>query len=336
MITVNDVAKLVSGKVLGDGKTPVKGIAPSALAEEGDITFAMSEADLKQAGKSRASCVLTNAEVTDYPKTVLRVEDMKLAMTVLYNAMLEMRPPAKGVVHPTAVIAENASLGKNVSVGPNAVIGEGAQISDNTAISANCVVGKGVKVGQNVCLYPNVTIYDHVIIGDRVTIHSGTVIGADGFGYIPKDGKVYKVPQMGTVVIEDNVEIGANTCIDRGTFKNTVIGKEVKIDNLVQIAHNVEVQNNVFIAGLTGIAGSATIGENTMIGGNVGIADHVIVGKNVKIGAKTGVHGHVRDNEVIFGYPYREAGDAKKLYGLLSLLIKHASKFRKLLRDHPD
>ncbi|MFQ5952069.1 MAG: UDP-3-O-(3-hydroxymyristoyl)glucosamine N-acyltransferase [Candidatus Omnitrophota bacterium] len=318
MITVNEVAKLVGGVVEGDGTLSVKGMAPVAFAKDGDLTFAFSEEEFKQVEASTASCVLTTMEAPSLSKTSLRIKDPKLAMTVIYNAMLELTPPAKSVIHPSAVIAESASLGENVSIG------------------ANCVIGKNVKIGSGTVLYPNVTVYDNVVIGSKVIIHSGAVIGADGYGFIPKDGRIYKVPQMGSVIIEDDVEIGANTCVDRGTFTDTVIGKGSKLDNLVQIAHNVKLGKNVLVAGQSGIAGSSTVGDNTMMGGSVGISDHVNVGKNVKIGARTGVHGHVKDNEVIFGYPFRPAADAKKVFALMSLFLKHAKKIRKFIRSLPE
>ncbi|MFC1643734.1 UDP-3-O-(3-hydroxymyristoyl)glucosamine N-acyltransferase [Candidatus Omnitrophota bacterium] len=336
MVTVDEIARLVGGTVVGDGKTEIKGMAPTAIAAEGDMTFALDEEGLRQAEKSAASCVLTTDDVQNYSKAILRVGEIKLAMTVLYNAMLEMTPPKMGVIHTSAIIAESASLGKNVSVGPGAVIGESTQVGDDAFIGANCVIGKNVSLGQRACLYPNVTVYDYTGIGNKVIIHSGAVIGSDGFGYVPKDGKVYKVPQMGNVIIEDDVEIGANACIDRGTFANTVIGKGTKIDNQVQIAHNIKIGKNVLIAAQTGIAGSTTVGDNTMMGGQVGVADHVNIGKNVKIGAKTGVHGHVKDDRIIFGYPFREAADARKLHAILSLVLKNSRKFRTLLRNLPD
>ncbi|RKY41729.1 MAG: UDP-3-O-(3-hydroxymyristoyl)glucosamine N-acyltransferase [Candidatus Makaraimicrobium thalassicum] len=336
MITVNEIAKLVDGTVGGDGGIHIKGMASSRFAEEGDITFALDGEELERAGKSRASCVLTMVDMENYPKTTLRVGDMKLAITMLYNAMLEMKPPGKGVIHPAAVIAKSAGLGRDVSIGPNAVIGEAARIGDNTTVSANCVIGKNVTIGQRSCLYPNVTVYDCSVIGDRVIIHSGSVIGADGFGYVPREGKIYKVPQMGNVVIEDDVEIGANSCVDRGTFTSTVIGRGVKLDNQVQIAHNVKLGRNVIIAGQSAVAGSSTVGDNTMLGGQVGITDHVSIGSNVKAGAKTGITGNVKDDKVIFGYPAREVADARKLFALLSLLLKNARKFRALLRNSPD
>ncbi|MEA3489825.1 MAG: UDP-3-O-(3-hydroxymyristoyl)glucosamine N-acyltransferase [Candidatus Omnitrophota bacterium] len=335
MFTVNDIVKFTGGTVIGDGKVPISGISSCVFAEEGDITFAQDDKGLEEAKKSNASCVITTAETENYPKTVLRVDDLKKALTMLYNAMLELSPPKKGDIHPSAVIAESARLGDNVSIGPYAVIEEDAFISDNAAIGANCFIGNGVTVGRNARVYPNVVLYEHTVLGNDVTIHAGTVIGADGFGYIPKDGKIYKVPQMGNVIIEDGVEIGANVCIDRGTFDKTVIEKGSKIDNLVQIAHNVKLGKNVLIAAFSGVAGSVTIGENTMIGGQVGIAEHVNIGKNVKLGARAGVSGTVEDGKVLLRNPARSPSDVRKLDGLLCLLIKHSDKFKAFLRKLP-
>ncbi len=333
MITVNQLAKLVDGVVEGDGNAVITGMSPLSSAKSGDITFALSEKDFREALGTSASCVLTTMAAPSLPKTLLRIKDPKTAITILYNAMTEMAPPPKGGIHPTAIISEKASLGKNVSIGPNAVIDDGAVVGDGSAIGTNSVIGKGVKIGSGTKIHPNVTIYDGVKIGNKVIIHSGSVIGADGFGFIPKDGKNYKVPQMGIVVIEDEVEIGANSCIDRATFGETFIAKGTKIDNLVQIAHNVNIGKNTLIAAQTGIAGSATVGENTMMGGQVGIADHAKIGSNVKLAAKSGISGRVLDNAILFGYPARDAQETKKLNALLSLFVRHSSQIKKLIRE---
>lgn len=336
MFTAGRVASFLEATVIGDGNVRVRGMASPRIARKGDITFATNAEELEKAKESRASCVLTTIETENYPKTILYVKDIKKALTILYNGILEFMPPAKGSLHPTAIIAPDVKIGHNVGVGPYAVIGDGSELGENSVIGANSVIGKNVKIGKSSHIYPNVTIYDHSEIGNNVTIHAGSVIGADGFGYVPKDDKIYKVPQMGIVIIEDGVEIGANTCIDRGTFEDTVIGKNTKIDNLVQVAHNVKIGKNVFLAGQVGIAGSATIGDNTMLGGQVGVSDHVDVGKNVKAGAKTGIYGSVGDNKTLFGYPYREADDARKLHGLLSILIKYERRLRRFLRTLPE
>ncbi len=335
-LSADEISRFIGGKVMGDGGAKVKDMSSAAFAKEGDITFASTEEELSAAEKSKASCVLTTVKKDRYSKPVILVDDIKRALTVMYNAMLEIKPPRKGSIHPTAVISEKTRLGKNVSVGPYAVIEEDVQIGDNSAIGANCYVGRKTAIGNNCRIYPNTVIYDQTVIRDKVIVHSGSVIGADGFGYVPRGEKIYKVPQMGNVIIEDNVEIGANTCIDRGTFANTVVGEGTKIDNLVQVAHNTKIGRNVLIAGQTGIAGSCEIGDGTMMGGNVGVADHVRVGKNAKIGAKTGVHGHVPEGKTIFGYPYREADEARKMHALLSLLIKHSRKLRAFLRTLPE
>ncbi len=336
MVKLSDVAKLVGGKVVGDPETEVNGIVAPEFAQENDITFAMDKTDLEAIAVSKAACVLTTMELDNYAKPLLCVGDMKFSMTVLYNAMLKMTPPRKGNIHIKAVVEETATIGENISIGANAVIGKNAVIGDDSTIEENCTIGDNVKVGQKTTLYANVTLYKDVVIGNNVIIHSGTVIGADGFGYIPKDGNIYKVPQLGTVIIEDNVEIGANTCIDRGTFTTTVISKGTKIDNLVQIAHNVKTGKNNLIAAQAGIAGSTIIGDNVMMGGSAGIADHVKIGANAKIGAGSGVTGNVPENGVVFGYPHREATEAKKLHGLLSIILKHSKEFRKFLRDLPE
>lgn len=335
MITVNQLAKLVDGLVEGDGDAVITGMAPLSLAQKGDLTFALSEKDFLAAQTTTASCILTVMQAPPIPKTLLRIKDPKIAITILYDTMTSMLPPAKGGIHPSAIISDNAVLGKNVYVGENVVIGDGSEIGDDSYLGANTVIGKAVKIGSRTKLYPNVTIYDGIKIGNKVRIHASTVIGADGFGYIPKDGKIYKVPQMGIVVIEDNVEIGANTCIDRATFGETVISEGSKIDNLVQVAHNVKMGKNVIMAAQSGIAGSAVIGENTMMGGQVGIADHAKVGKNVIFAAKSGVSGRTDDNVILYGYPAREGREFKRINAMLSLFAKHADKLKKLLRDTP-
>ncbi len=336
MITVNEIAKLLDGKVVGDGNAQIHGMSAPSFAKEGEITFIADEKNFEEAGKSAASCVLTAGEAPDLAKTAILVKDMKLAVTMLYNIIENNKPPAKGTIHKTAVLAGNVKLGKNVSIGPYAIVGKNTTVGDNSSIGANCVIGKNVKIGASTQIYPNVTIYDLTVIGNKVGIHSGSVIGADGFGYVSREGKVYKVPQLGNVVIEDEVEIGANTCIDRGTFTTTVIGKGSKLDNLVQIAHNDKIGRNVMVAAQTGIAGSSSVGDGTLVGGQVGVADHVKIGSNVKIGAQSGVIGLIRDNETIFGYPAKDAKKSKSELAFLSWLEKHSKKLRKLLREVSD
>jgi len=336
MITVNEIAKVVNGTVQGDGNVKITGMSSPAYAKEGDLTFAVDEESMAVSAKSKAACVMVAADITTFPKTVLRVKDMKVSLTVLYNALEKMRPPAKGVIHPAAIVDSTAVLGKDVAIGPCAVIGKGTKIGDHSYIGAGSVIGDNVIIGAGTKIYPNVTIYDMMNVGSNVIIHSGAVIGADGFGFLPKDGVMYKVPQMCSVVIEDNVEIGANTCIDRGTFVNTVIGKGTKLDNLVQIAHNVKTGKNVVIAAQTGIAGSSTVGDNVMMGGQVGVADHVKIEKNVKIGAQSGVTvKRVADGAVLFGTLAQDATQWLKKEAFANWLYKNAKKIRELVKEQP-
>ncbi len=337
MITVNEMAKLVGGSVQGNGDVKITGLAPAAFARDGDLTFALDEGEMKAAEKSKAACVLTRLKPSGFPKTVLIVNDLKESLVVLYNVVQKMKPSEKGTIHPTAVIDETAVLGENVSVGPYTVIGKNARIGDNSALGANCSIGDNVTIGSSTRLYSNVSVYELSVIGNNVIIHAGVVIGSDGFGFIPKGDRVLKVPQMGNVVIEDDVEIGANCCIDRGTFSNTVIGKGTKLDNLVQVAHNVKLGRNVLIAGQSGIAGSATVGDNTMMGGQVGVSDHVSIGKDVKIGAQSGVSKQtVRDGAVLFGCPAKDANEIRKQTAFVARLYKNAGKIRKLLKKFSE
>ncbi|HNX91510.1 MAG TPA: UDP-3-O-(3-hydroxymyristoyl)glucosamine N-acyltransferase, partial [Candidatus Omnitrophota bacterium] len=227
-------------------------------------------------------------------------------------------------------------------VGPYAVIGENTKIGNNTVIGANVFIGKNVSIGDNVKIFANASVYDGMIIHNRVILHSGVVVGADGFGYVPKGDKIYKVPQLGSVIIEEDVEIGANTCVDRGTFTDTIVSKGTKIDNLVMIAHNVRLGKNVIIAGQCGIAGSSVIGDNTMMGGQVGIKDHATIGKNNKIAAQAGITKDFPEEGItIFGYPAQEASQATKELAFIRLLFKKAGKIYKLLKladkyDEPE
>ncbi|MDP8299744.1 MAG: UDP-3-O-(3-hydroxymyristoyl)glucosamine N-acyltransferase [Candidatus Tantalella remota] len=333
MFTVDQIAGLVKGEVIGDGKVSIKGMAACTRAEEGDITFATDAASMEYAGKSQASCVLTEADIEGFSKTLLKVKNLKEAVTVLYNAMLEVQQAPEGNIHPEAIVDVSVGLGENVVIGPGTTVGAGTVIGKNTQIGANCAIGSNVVIGEGSRIYATVTVYDGMQIGNKVMIHSGTVIGADGFGYVPAGDKIYKVPQMGRVVIKDNVEIGANSCVDRGTFADTVIGENTKMDNFVQIAHNVKIGKNNLLASQTGVAGSTSTGENVMMGGQVGIADHCKIGNNVKLAANTGISGNIADGEVRLRYPARSPLETKKLDRLMILMLRNAEKFGKFLKD---
>ena len=334
MFTAEKIAEFVAGEVVGDKHISITGLSCPDLAEEGDLTFADCEEAFEKAAKSKASCVVWAGAVNGYPKTVLRVKDLKKTMVILYNAMLELsRSRETAGIHEKAAVSENASIGENVYIGAGAVVGDHSEIGNNARIGANTVVAEKCRVGRDTVLHANVTVYRGAVIGERVTVHSGTVIGADGFGYMQKEEKMYKVPQLANVVIEDDVEIGANSCIDRGAFTDTIIGQGSKIDNLVQVAHNCKLGKNVILAGQTGLAGSVTVGDNVMMGGQVGVSEHKHIGKNARIAAKTGVSKNVREGDIVMGFPARPIKEARKQYALLSFLIKREDKFRELLRQ---
>ena len=230
-----------------------------------------------------------------------------------------------------AVVSDKAKLGKNVALGPYVVIEPGAVIGDSTVLYPFCYIGKNVKVGNNCIFYPNVVIREEVSIGSKVIIHPGSVVGSDGFGYdTKKDWTHAKIPQLGTVVIEDDVELGACVTIDRARFSKTVIGKGSKIDNLVQIAHNVIIGPNCLIAAQTGISGSSELGRNVMLGGQVGVADHLKIGDFVKAGAKTGISKSFPAHSVLFWYPAKPVDKARNVIASIGLLPKLFERVRAL------
>lgn len=327
---ISELARLVGGIVEGNGDIDIKGLAGIESANSGELTFATDEEKLSHAESSKASCVLTNRTVRISTKSLIRVENPKLSFLIVYNT-LNVPKPRVAFRHPTAVVAESVRFGKNVWIGPNVSIGDGVEIGDNVIIEPNSVVMKNCRIGPSCRIYPNVTLYEDTVLGHNVILHSGVVIGADGFGYIKDKGKIYKFPQTGKVVIGDDVEIGANTTIDRGSMSDTMIGAGTKIDNLCQIAHNVKMGGNTIMAAHSGISGSTVIGDNTTIAGKVGIADNLTIGSNVIVGGGSSVIGDVRDGEVVWGFPARPIREMKRQLAVLSWMAKHFKSISKLL-----
>jgi UDP-3-O-[3-hydroxymyristoyl] glucosamine N-acyltransferase len=327
---ISEIARLIGGKVEGYGDIEIKGLAGIDSANPGDLTFATDEDKLSIAEGSKASCILTNKAVRASKKPLIRVDNPKLSFLIIYNTLNTPKPRA-AFRHPTAVVAESVRLGKNVWIGPHVSIEEGVEIGDNAIIESNSVIKKNCRIGASCRIYPNVTLYDDTVLGHNVILHGGAVIGADGFGYVRDKDKIYKFPQTGKVVIGDDVEIGANTTVDRGSMSDTVIGSGSKIDNLVQIAHNVKIGKNTIVAGHTGISGSTTIGENSTIAGKVGIADNLSIGSNVIVGGGSSVIGSIRDNEVVWGFPARPIREMKRQLAVLSWMAKHFKAISALL-----
>ena len=288
--TLQELAARSGGELLGDPAQVVTGAASLPEATSGEISFFANPKYMPLLRKTRASAVFVPADFTESTSAAqIRVENPAKAFEQVVRSLTPEPVRFAPGVHPTAVVSPDASLGERVSIQPHAVIEAGVVIGDDTIIGANSYLGHGTTVGRACMIYPQVTVRERTIIGDRVILHSGAIIGADGFGFQIVDGRQQKIPQIGIVQLDDDVEVGANTTIDRARFGRTWIKEGAKIDNLVQIAHNVVVGRHSVIAAQTGIAGSSRVGDYVMIGGNVGVTDHVEIGDRNIIGARTGV-----------------------------------------------
>jgi UDP-3-O-[3-hydroxymyristoyl] glucosamine N-acyltransferase len=303
-LKVAQIAELVGGEVHGDTTLVIDSVASLKNAGPHDLTYAEERFE-DQIGQTRAGCVIVRSGQFA-GRTTITVRNPKLAFARAANVLLTGTEEPR-VIHATAVVAADAAIGNDVKIGPAAVIESGAAIGNNTIVEAGCYVGRGVRIGNDCTLYPRVVIYRDVEIGNRVTIHAGAVIGADGFGFVPQGSTYVKFPQAGKVIVEDDVEIGANTCVDRGSLEITIIRRGTKIDNLVQIAHNVEIGPDTVIAAQTGISGSCTIGAHSIIGGQVGIGEHAELDPGTVLGGQAGVLNskHVRAGEILWGTPVR-------------------------------
>lgn len=331
--TLKEIAKFINGELIGDGEIEIKEIKSIEEARDGDLSVLISSKYEEALAKSRASAFLVPKDIKNtHNRNVIKVDFPSMALSrVIALVMPGAIPHPKGR-HKTAIISESASIGNNVVIGPYVIINDDAAIGDNTILYPYCYVGKGSKIGSDCLFYPNVVIRERVVIGNRVIIHPGTVIGGDGFGYdTQKDGTHFKIPQLGTVVVEDDVEVGACVTIDRARFDKTIIGKGSKIDNLVQIAHNVIIGPYCLIAGQTGISGSSTLGRNVVLGGQVGIADHIKLGDFVMAGGKTGISKSFPvPKTILFGYPARPVDKAREMIACTGLLPKLFARVRAL------
>jgi UDP-3-O-[3-hydroxymyristoyl] glucosamine N-acyltransferase len=305
-MTLAEVAGLVGGKLVGDGGVAISGVAGLVDAGPGHVTFLANPRYLPQLAATRAGGVLLRAEhAAACPRPAIVVGDPDWAFAV---AAERFAPPPVGPppgVHPLACVAPGVRLGAGVSVGPFAVVEAGAVVGDGTAIYPHVYVGAEAEIGTGCLLYPGVVVRERVRIGNRVILHSGVVVGGDGFGYAVVNGEIRKIPQTGTVVVDDDVELGANTTVDRARFGATRIGRGTKIDNLVQIAHNVEVGEGCLFAAQAGISGSTRIGNRVMIGGQAGLVGHIEIGDGVQIGAQSGLAKGQPPGAVVDGTPAR-------------------------------
>ncbi|MBI3119463.1 MAG: UDP-3-O-(3-hydroxymyristoyl)glucosamine N-acyltransferase [Candidatus Hydrogenedentes bacterium] len=302
-MTLGEIAKLVGGELQGDPDLRITGLNGLAEAQPGELSFVRGGKYLQLAASTRAAAVLMSQRPENCPAAVIVVPqpDLAFAQLLQYCEAHQTRHPQG--IHPTAVIGENVSLGQNVALDAQVRIGDDAVIADDVVIYAGSYIGHGAKIGRGTVIYPNVTIREETEVGAGCIIHAGAAIGSDGFGFAFLEGQWVKIPQVGRVVLGDNVEVGSNAAIDRATFGVTQIGDGVKVDNLVQIGHNVQIGAHSAIAGMAGIAGSTIIGKNVRIGPNAGLNGHIEIGDGVSIVGRSGVTKSVESGKTVSGFP---------------------------------
>ncbi len=328
--SLKEIAKLIDGEVIGDANIAISGVSGIKEAKEGDITFVASSKYLSLIDETKASAIITTPDIDSASKPIVRVGNPSLAFSKvisLFSLDEQVRP--KGI-HSTAIIGKNVKLGKAVGIGAYVVVEDEVEIGDSTVIYPGCFVGTKTKIGKKTLIYPNVSIREKIEIGNRVVIHPGSVIGSDGFGFATVKGVHQQIPQIGTVLIEDDVDIGSNVTIDRARFDKTIIGKGTKIDNLVQIAHNVIIGENSMIIAQVGIAGSAKIGKNVILAGQSGVAGHIEVGDDVVVAGQAGVTKSTPAKTKVFGYPARPYALAMRINAYVQRLPKLYDKIDKL------
>jgi UDP-3-O-[3-hydroxymyristoyl] glucosamine N-acyltransferase len=329
--TAAELAQYLGAKLKGDPRAMITGVASPERARTTDLVYLASPRQLERVAASQARCMVTLPALHVPGRTILEVANPKLAFAKAAALLLE-RPRVPVSIHATAIIAPEAMLAADVRVGPYVVIEPDVTIGAGTSVGAFCFLGRGAAVGENCCLHPRATLYAGARLGHRVEVHSGAVIGSDGFGYVFGDGRHWKFPQIGTVEIGDDVEVGANTTIDRGSLETTRIGCGVKIDNLVQIAHNVQIGEQSILAAQTGVSGSSVLGKGVVAGGQVGIADHCTLEDGSVAGAQAGVPSGktIRRGQTVWGTPARPLEKFKQQYAWFARLPELAQRVRRL------
>jgi len=328
---LHELAAAIDGEAIGDREVEIVGVAEIASAGPGKIVMAADARHLAEAEGSAASAVLVPENLSTQRKPSVRAKNIRLAFGRAIGILHPQRRPPPGI-HPTAIVGEGTRVDRAVSIGPYAVIGNGCEIEQQVVIGSACVIGDGVRIGEESILYPHATVYAHCSIGARVILHSGAVVGSDGFGYAAVNGRQVKIPHVGRVVIEDDVEIGANSTIDRATLGETRIGAGTKIDNLCQIGHNVAIGRDVVIAAEAGISGSVTIGDRVVMAGKVGVVDHVTIGEGVVVLGGAAIRKDVPPGAVMWGIParpHREELEIQATLGRLPDLVRRVAELER-------
>lgn len=328
---LSEIADFVRGELIGDPDTEITGVSKIEEAKSGEITFLANKKYFKFAELSQASAIIVpQAFKTAAGKNLICTENPYYAFLKLLERFYPPDAFIEPGIHPSAVIAEDAEIGEHVSIGAHTVVGRGCSIGNRTVILPNVVINDHVKIGEDCLIHALVSLRNGVSLGDRVVLHNGVVIGSDGFGFAPQDGKYYKIPQVGTVIIEDDVEIGANTTVDRATMGETRIKAGAKIDNLVQIAHNCTVGENTVIAAQAGLSGSTHIGKGVRVGGQVGFAGHITIGDHSAIGAQSGVSKDVPPGVMVSGYPAKPHREELRIEAAVHKLPEVMKEFKEL------
>lgn len=335
IFTVSEVAAHLQGEVSGDPAARLTGFAPADRAQSGDLTFAENETFFAQAEATAATAIIAEARFSSARKTVIRVKNPRVAFAKVLALFFPERTMVPGI-HPGAVVAASAQIDPTAHIGPHCTIGERVRIGANVVLESGNFVGEDSIIGADSRLFPNAVLYARTELGQRVRIHAGTVIGSDGYGYVQDQGIHRKVPQIGQVIIGDDVEIGANVTVDRGALGATRIGRGTKIDNLVQIAHNVVIGEHCLLISQVGIAGSCKLGNYVILAGQAGLAGHLNIGNQVTVGAKAGVMTDIPDGEKWLGAPAQPDRQAKRMMlAMMQLpdLIKRVSDLERKLGE---
>ncbi len=328
--STSEIAQLVGGTLVGDGAVRITGVNSIRQARQGELTFLSDRRYNQFLDQTRASAVLVTRDIASSTRPIIQVDDPYAAVQAVLK-LDDAQPLESGAgIHSTAVVDPSASIADDVSIGPHSVIGSEVEIAKGGVIHAGAYIGAASRIGANALIYPHVTIRERITIGEGCIIHPGAVIGADGFGFSQVDGRHVKIPQAGTVRIGDDVEIGANTAIDRATFGETVIGSGTKVDNFVQIGHNCEIGNHCIICGNAGIAGSTIIADHVVVGAGAGVIGHIEIGAGAMIGGYSGVTRSLRPGEIVFGYPAVEIERSKRMHAALRQLPDALKRLRAL------
>ena len=330
--TLNQVQSIIGGKIIGNGDTLITDVASVETAKDGSITFIKDDSLIPQAMKSMASAIVVHREIQALKKPQIVVENPFLAFTRFTEVVAEERYKRPAGNHPAAIISKEAIIGKGVSLGAYVVVDDYVCIGSNVTIYPNTFIGKGSRIGDDSVIYANVSIRENVIIGKRAVIHCNSVIGDDGFGYLQVKGKHKKIPQIGTVEIGDDVEIGAMVTICRAALDKTIIGNGVKIDNHSHVAHNVTIGDNTMLIAYAKIAGSTRIGKNVMIAEDVGITDHVTIGDNCIVGGGSNVYKSLEPGSVVWGSPAKPINEEKRIQVLIRKLPEMYDAIKKFIK----